>query len=282
MSYTHGYDSDGNVTIAAGSGTDALSGIDASSRSSRAGQLRSAEIRAERSRRLGARFRARTRSSPTRVRSTAPRLRPGRQRGDLLVGQRRQVRHRPARHRHGRIGDRRRPRGHPQVDAPAGRGPRHGANPSVARRRVAGSGASRQDVELQGPGRLQRRYVLVQDPESRQGGNQSAGVRTATPRSPYLLSPRDGAVLRRPPLLDWRPLTGATYYNVQLWRNGVKILSRHPSVSQFRLSARWTYNGRSYRLGAGRYRWFVWLGLRQRSAAEFGRLRGYSDFTVPR
>jgi Bacterial Ig domain len=112
-------------------------------------------------------------------------------------------------------------------------------------------------------------------------GNQSAGVvLTASPKSAYLLTPRDGGVLTRPPLLDWRPRTSATYYNVQLWRNGVKILSRHPSLSQFRVRSSWRHEGRTYRFGAGRYRWLVWPGFGRPSAARFGRLMGYGDFRV--
>jgi hypothetical protein len=111
-------------------------------------------------------------------------------------------------------------------------------------------------------------------------GNQSSLVSVAaTPRNPYLVSPRDGAVVSRPPLLDWRRKTGATYYNVQLWRRGVKILSFHPGLSQYQLRSSWRYNGRVYRLTAGRYRWLVWPGFRQPAAATFGKLLGWSEFT---
>ena len=111
-------------------------------------------------------------------------------------------------------------------------------------------------------------------------GNESAGVQlTATPQSLYLLSPRDGAVVTRPPLLDWRSRTNATYYNVQLWRNGVKILSRHPTRSQFALQSRWAYSGRAYRLTSGRYEWHVWPGFGDPSAARFGKKLGWSAFT---
>jgi Bacterial Ig domain len=112
-------------------------------------------------------------------------------------------------------------------------------------------------------------------------GNLSTGVaRAATPRSLYLVSPRDGAVLTRPPLLDWRPKTGATYYNVQLWRSGVKILTRWPTRSQFQLGSRWTQNGRVFRLSAGQYRWLVWPGFGKPAAARYGKLLGWSEFRI--
>lgn len=115
---------------------------------------------------------------------------------------------------------------------------------------------------------------------SRDGsGNQSNVLAlAATPRSPYLRTPRDGAFVRRPPLLDWRRKARATYYNVQLWRKGVKILSRHPTLSHFRLPARWTYKGRVYRLTTGRYRWYVWPGFGRQPAVRYGKLLGWSEF----
>jgi hypothetical protein len=115
---------------------------------------------------------------------------------------------------------------------------------------------------------------------SRDGsGNQArAFALAATPRSLYLRTPRDGAVRTKPPLLGWRPKARATYYNVQLWRNGVKILSRHPTLSHFRLGQRWTYKGRVYRLRAGRYRWYIWPGFGRQSAVRYGKLLGCSEF----
>ena len=115
---------------------------------------------------------------------------------------------------------------------------------------------------------------------SRDGsGNQSNVLAlVATPRSPYLRTPKDGAFVRRAPLLDWRRKTRATYYNVQLFRNGVKILSRHPTLSHFRLTSRWTYKGRVYRLTAGHYRWYVWPGFGRQSAVRYGKLLGWSEF----
>jgi hypothetical protein len=138
-----------------------------------------------------------------------------------------------------------------------------------------GAGTSFRDTSLTNG--VKYTYELTSSDES---GNRSSVVAVAAvPTNPYLVSPKDGAVVSRPPLLDWRPKAQATYYNVQLWRSGVKILSRHPTRSQFALRSTWTYAGRTYRLGAGRYKWLVWPGFGQPSAARFGKLLGWSEFT---
>ena len=59
-----------------------------------------------------------------------------------------------------------------------------------------------------------------------------------------LLSPRDGGVVRVAPVLEWAKVARATFYNVQLWRNGRKILSRWPTRPSYELRMRWRYGGR--------------------------------------
>jgi hypothetical protein len=75
-----------------------------------------------------------------------------------------------------------------------------------------------------------------------------------------LLSPRDDAVVSRPPLLRWSAVSSATHYNVQLWRGNRKVLSRWPERPRLQLQWSWRFRGRSYRLSAARYRWYVWPG----------------------
>jgi hypothetical protein len=77
-----------------------------------------------------------------------------------------------------------------------------------------------------------------------------------------LLSPRQGAVLSQPPLLRWAGAPAATHYNVQLWRDGRKVLSRWPERAQLQLRRFWRYKGHWYSLRPARYRWFVWPGYR--------------------
>ncbi len=98
---------------------------------------------------------------------------------------------------------------------------------------------------------------------------------------PRLQAPRAGAHLSAPPELAWTRVRGATYYNVQLFRVGTgKILSLWPTRPTLRLSSRWRFSGRHYRLRPGRYRWYVWPGFGRPAEARYGRLIGSRTFVV--
>jgi hypothetical protein len=99
-----------------------------------------------------------------------------------------------------------------------------------------------------------------------------------------LLTPSSGAVLRagHPPLLQWTPVQGARYYNVQLFRRGRKILSVWPKQARYQLKMRWTYRGEPRRLSPGKYRWLVWPGFGPRPKADYGRRIGPGTFEVRR
>jgi hypothetical protein len=94
-----------------------------------------------------------------------------------------------------------------------------------------------------------------------------------------LLAPRAGARVTSPPLLVWRRVPRASFYNVQLYRGRVKVLSAWPTRPRLQLRARWTYRGRQQKLSAGTYRWYVWPAFR---VNRYGRLLGQSTFTVTR
>jgi hypothetical protein len=96
-----------------------------------------------------------------------------------------------------------------------------------------------------------------------------------------LLSPVPGGTVKAPPVLDWIPVKGASYYNLQIVR-GRKVLSAWPAQSSFRLRRTWSYNGHRYRLRPGTYRWYVWPGFGRISASRYGRLLGSSTFVVRR
>jgi hypothetical protein len=103
-----------------------------------------------------------------------------------------------------------------------------------------------------------------------------------TRSKPALTRPAAGARLSVPPLLTWATVPKAAYYNVQLYRNGAKILTAWPRHAKFRLQTRWTYSGRTYVLSPGRYRWFVWPGFGLPSASRYGKLVGTRQFVVVR
>ena len=92
------------------------------------------------------------------------------------------------------------------------------------------------------------------------------------------LRPVDGASLSRPPLLRWKPRRHASYYNVQLYRDGRKILSAWPKRNRLQLRRGWRYGGKSRRLTRGWYRWYVWPGRGSRAERDYGKLIGSSRF----
>jgi hypothetical protein len=116
-----------------------------------------------------------------------------------------------------------------------------------------------------------------------EAGNVATGSVNVTPGAASkerLLAPRANARLRNPPLLRWRRVAKAHYYNVQLFRNGHKILSAWPTTSRYRLRRTWHYRGHRYRLGRATYRWYLWAGYGARSAHHYGGLLGQRSFTV--
>src|SRR5215211_959547 len=128
------------------------------------------------------------------------------------------------------------------------------------------------------------RYVVV---ATDQAGNRAQSevsavpTTTAPPSSPNVLNPPNGARASGPPLLRWKPVRHASYYNIQLYRHG-KLLSRWPRKNHFQLTRKWRFGGKLRVLKPGRYRWYVWPGYGLRSAHRYGRRVVASTFTVVR
>jgi hypothetical protein len=125
-----------------------------------------------------------------------------------------------------------------------------------------------------------RRYVYevsVRDA----AGNSEEATDGVVP-GPRLVAPVRLTVVRasRPPLLRWTPVRGASYYNVQLYRDGRKILTAWPTGASYRLKKRWNYAGVTRRLTPGRYRWLVWPGFGRRSESDYGERLGPTAFRV--
>jgi len=110
-------------------------------------------------------------------------------------------------------------------------------------------------------------------------GNVAAIAVIADAR-PALYAPLAGAVVRAPIRLAWDAVPRARYYNVQLFRNGVKILSAWPRRPWFRLPRTWRYLGKQQALEPGLHRWFVWPALGTRAQPRFGRPLGSSTFRI--
>jgi HYR domain len=104
--------------------------------------------------------------------------------------------------------------------------------------------------------------------------------RSLRTRQAALYSPAAGEVLSTPPLLAWRRVPRATYYNIQLFRNGHKILSAWPSRPRLQLHHRWIHRGRRMNLTSGTYVWFVWPGFGDLARAQYGPRLGRSTFRM--
>jgi hypothetical protein len=113
-------------------------------------------------------------------------------------------------------------------------------------------------------------------------GNRAAKETSAVPTASALLTPAAGLRLKTPPALDWKARRGATYYNVQVFRDGRKVLSTWPKVSELRLHKRWRFAGKRFRLVPGRYVWYVWPGFGKRVDRRYGHMLGKKAFVVVR
>jgi hypothetical protein len=139
-----------------------------------------------------------------------------------------------------------------------------------------GPGASFVDTEVAN----RRRYSYVVRMRDA-AGNLGSRTVTAVPH-PHLIAPAREAVIEAgdPPVLRWTPVTGARYYNVQLFREGRKVLSAWPRQSRLKLRRRWTYGDRRQRFLPGEYRWLVWPGRGPRAKGRYGERIGQRVFTV--
>jgi len=106
------------------------------------------------------------------------------------------------------------------------------------------------------------------------------GTVVATGPRPALYQPAAQEVVRAPVVLAWKAAPDARYYNVQLHRNGVKVLSAWPRTARLRLARSWRYLGKTQSLRPGTYTWYVWPGLGARALSRYGKVLGSSSFVV--
>jgi hypothetical protein len=141
-------------------------------------------------------------------------------------------------------------------------------------------GVQRRFTDRNVRGGVSYRYTLAAIDRA---GNSAAKTIRATTRV-TLLSPAPGLRLRSPRtvLFAWDAVAETSYYNIQLWFNGERILSAWPSLPRFRIVAPWTYRGVRRYLRTGKYTWYVWPGRGPRSLGVYGPILGLSNFVVTR
>ena len=114
-----------------------------------------------------------------------------------------------------------------------------------------------------------------------QAANVSKVVSIAGPPKILLLQRTSHLLQAAPsPILRWRRVRSAAYYNVQLFRGSRRIYSAWPATHQAGLPTSWKWSGHRFRLTPGRYRWYVWAGLGARSLARY-RFVGSAKFALP-
>ena len=89
-------------------------------------------------------------------------------------------------------------------------------------------------------------------------GNMVEKAVTANVDLPALYRPTAGAAVHAPLVLSWEAVKGAAFYNVQLYRRGVKVLTFWPKTPTLRIGKTWRYAGKLQRLAPGSYNWYVW------------------------
>jgi hypothetical protein len=119
------------------------------------------------------------------------------------------------------------------------------------------------------------RYVLrVLDP----AGNVATKTVKSEPQ-PTLYRPTAGSVVHAPLTLAWQP-NGARFYNLQVLRDGVKVLSVWPQKPWFVIPTKWHFGGKARGLAPGTYRWYVWGARGTKERPQYGRPLGTSMFVV--
>jgi hypothetical protein len=146
-----------------------------------------------------------------------------------------------------------------------------GAASSVVYR---GSAASFEDTGLRNGVRYE--YTVTAADAAGNAVSATAGAQPET----RLRGPAAGARVTAPPVLRWRAVPAARYYNVQLFRGTTKVLSMWPVHAHLRLRPAWRYAGVRRRLAPGIYRWFVWPGFGRRAQKRYGALIGTRRFVV--
>ena len=106
------------------------------------------------------------------------------------------------------------------------------------------------------------------------GGNYSLPARKVVSLAPLIpLRPTTGSSVRTAPRLTWKAQGRTAYYNVQVFRNGSRVLTGWPSKPAFSIPRG--------KLRPGTYVWFVWPAVRHPGKpATFGRLIGRATFVL--
>lgn len=79
--------------------------------------------------------------------------------------------------------------------------------------------------------------------------------------------------------ITWRPVAGATYYDLVVWQDGRRVLDLWPTAAAVSVPQNANDQG-GEGLGAGHYLWFAYPGFGAQSSRHYGALAGSGAFVV--
>jgi hypothetical protein len=140
---------------------------------------------------------------------------------------------------------------------------------------------------------VEYRFLLIAYDKA---GNRASGVAVvALAQQQTLLAPPNGAVISAAPLVKWKPVKGARYYNAQIWFEPAgsgravlaaaaarKVMSVWPTKPSFKMKKSWRFGGKKFTLKQGRYLLYIWPGVGPKSANRYGKLLVQAEFTISR
>jgi hypothetical protein len=114
-----------------------------------------------------------------------------------------------------------------------------------------------------------------------QAGNESSKT-IGMQATAGIFAPADGAVVGEPPVAQWAPVAKARFYNLQLWRGNLKLLTTWVKKPKLALPLHWSMKGARHSLVDGSYRLYVWPAFGSRRDPQYGKLLGQVGFVVKR
>jgi len=146
------------------------------------------------------------------------------------------------------------------------------SEPSRARSATKSQAQPRQATAKQKPSRQRGASAPTRKKAKAQASARARQKAKTAARHAASAQTRTIRTSQQQPVLTWRPVPGATFYAVRLFRGDVRILDLWPSTTRVRVPASWVYGGVHFRLRPGRYLWYVYPGIGNASRLRLGKL----------
>ena len=95
-----------------------------------------------------------------------------------------------------------------------------------------------------------------------------------------IYAPKDGAIVTRAPLVQWAAVSKARFYNLQLWRGKVKLLTTWVRAPKLKLKETWRLGGTRHALKNGRYQIYIWPAFGTKKIPKYGKMLGQVTFVA--